>query len=115
MQKGVDAVAIGVIALGVVILIVLFVLSNNMMPDPLPAVQKPDLNATERMIRDPLSASSAPAGGQMGGGFGGTTGGPMGFSGSPAPGGSGGGLPAPSGPPPGIGGGRRGAMGGEDY
>ncbi len=113
MQKGVDAVAIGVIALGVVILIVLFVLSNNMMPDPLPAVQKPDLSATERMIRDPLSAASAPQGGQMGGGFGGSTGGPMGFS-APSPGPVGG-PPAPSGPPPGIGGGRRGAMGGEDY
>ncbi len=69
MQKGVDAVAIGVIALGVVVLIVLFLLSNNMMPDPLPAVQKPDLASVRSSIENPLAAAAAPQmGGTMGGG-----------------------------------------------
>ncbi len=110
MQKSVDAVAIGAIALGVVVLIVLFVLSNNMMPQPLPAVQKPDLNATERTIQDPLGAAMAPQQGfQPSPG----PGGPVGFgASSPGPVG---GPAAPSGPPPGIGGGRgRGGMP-EDY
>ncbi len=69
MQKGVDAVAIGVIALGIVVLIVLFFLSNNMMPDPLPAVQKPDLASVRSSIENPLAAAAAPQmGGTMGGG-----------------------------------------------
>ncbi len=109
MQKSVDAVAIGAIAVGVLMLIVLFILSNNMMPQPLPAVQKPDLNATEQLIKDPLSAASAPQQGfQPSPG----PGGPVGFGATPGPAG---GAAAPSGPPPGIGGGRRGAGMPEDY
>ncbi|CUU33697.1 MAG: hypothetical protein KatS3mg021_2644 [Fimbriimonadales bacterium] len=99
MQKGVDAVAIGVIALGLVVLIVLFVLSNNMMPQPLPAPTMPDLNATEQKIENPLQAAAAPA-----------TGGPqMGM-----PGGFGGGPMAPGAPAPPAGGGRGGAIGAEE-
>ncbi|CUU34699.1 MAG: hypothetical protein N2045_05015 [Fimbriimonadales bacterium] len=99
MQKGVDAVAIGVIALGLVVLIVLFVLSNNMMPQPLPAPTMPDLNATEQKIENPLQAAAAPAAGgpQMG-----------------MPGGFGGGPMAPGAPAPPAGGGRGGAIGAEE-
>jgi hypothetical protein len=57
MQKGVDPIGIGVIALGVVMLIVLVVISNNQMPNPLPAPQMPDLNGLARKIEDPLSAA----------------------------------------------------------
>jgi hypothetical protein len=72
MQKGVDPIGIGVIALGVVMLVVLVVISNNMMPQPLPAPQTPDLNGLARKIEDPLSAAVNPAGmGGMPGGFGG--------------------------------------------
>jgi hypothetical protein len=66
MQKGVDPIGIGVIALGVVMLIVLVVISNNMMPQPLPAPQIPDLNGLARKIEDPLSAAAGTATG-MGG------------------------------------------------
>ncbi len=87
MQKGVDAVAIGVIALGVVLLIALFVVSNNMMPEPLPAVQMPDLASVRANIENPLAAMAAPAGGGFGappmGGFGG--GGPSGVAPPGAP------------------------------
>jgi hypothetical protein len=65
MQKGVDPIGIGVIALGVVMLIVLVVISNNMMPQPLPAPQIPDLNGLARKIEDPLSAAGTATG--MGG------------------------------------------------
>jgi hypothetical protein len=86
MQKGVDAVAIGVIALGVVLLIALFVVSNNMMPEPLPTVQMPDLASVRAKIENPLTALAAPAGGGAGasplGGFGG---GPMGVAPPAAP------------------------------
>jgi hypothetical protein len=61
--------------LGVVLLIVLFVVSNNMMPEPLPPVQMPDLASVRANIENPLAAAAAPAGGGMGapamGGFGG--------------------------------------------
>lgn len=104
MRKGVDPIGIGVIALGVVLLIVLVVLSNNMMPQPLPAPQMPDLSGLERKIQDPLSAAAAPATGGFGAppamsGFGGP---PMG---GPA-------AAAPAAPPGGTGGdmGRRGVM-----
>jgi hypothetical protein len=99
MQKGVDPIGIGVIALGVVMLIVLVVISNNQMPDPLPAPQMPDLNGLARKIEDPLSATVGAAGG-MGGApmMGGPTGGfgappsptaPMGGPAAPAGGGMG--------------------------
>lgn len=100
MQKGVDAVAIGVIVLGLVVLIVLFVVSNNMMPDPIPAPAMPDLNATAQKIENPIQAGLANmgAGGAQPGTFGGS-----GF-GAAAP-------PAAPGPPSGgLGGGRRGTM-----
>lgn len=104
MQKGVDAIAIGVIALGVVVLIVLFMVSNNMMPQPIPAPTMPDLNATRQKIDDPLGSAMANlgAGGMQPGGM---PGGIPGGFGSSAP---------PSAPPGGPGatgrGGRRGAM-----
>jgi hypothetical protein len=63
MQKGIDPIGIGVIALGVVMLIVLVVVSNNMMPEPLPAPQTPDLNGLARKIEDPLSAAVGASGG----------------------------------------------------
>lgn len=112
MQKGVDPIGIGVIALGVVMLIVLVVISNNQMPQPLPAPQMPDLNGLARKIEDPLSAASAPG---MGGA-------PM-MGGAPAMGGFGaaapptapmGGMGAAPPPPSAPGGGRRGEMP-EDY
>jgi hypothetical protein len=59
MQKGVDAIAIGVIALGVVLLIVLFVVSNNMMPEPLPPVQMPDLASVRANIENPLGGGGS--------------------------------------------------------
>ncbi len=100
MQKGVDAVAIGVIALGLVVLIVLFVISNNMMPDPIPAPTMPDLNATEQKIENPLQAAAAPA---VGGPGGPQLGMPSGFGGGPM---------APGAPAPSAGGGGRGRRGG---
>jgi len=73
----------------VVLLIALFVVSNNMMPEPLPPVQMPDLASVRANIENPLTALAAPAGGGAGapplGGFGG--GGP-------------GGVAPPSAPPP---------------
>ncbi|GIV09901.1 MAG: hypothetical protein KatS3mg019_1992 [Fimbriimonadales bacterium] len=104
MKQGVDPIGIGVIALGVVMLIILVVVSNNMMPQPLPAPQTPDLNGLARKIDDPLSAALGAAGG-MGGGA------PMmgGFGAPPSPGGFGGPMAPPAG-----GGGRRGEMP-EDY
>jgi hypothetical protein len=117
MQKGVDPIGIGVIALGVVMLVVLVVISNNMMPQPLPAPQTPDLNGLARKIEDPLSAAVNPAGmGGMPGGFGGAPmpGSPGGFGASGAP------MGGPAAPPPAAGGGgsgfggRRGEMP-EDY
>ncbi|MER3403508.1 MAG: hypothetical protein C4336_07230 [Armatimonadota bacterium] len=100
MQKGVDAVAIGVIVLGLVVLIVLLVVSNNMMPDPIPAPTMPDLNATAQKIENPIQSGLANmgAGGAQPSTFGGS-----GF-GAAAP---------PAAPPPpsgGLGGGRRGSM-----
>lgn len=104
MNKGVDPIGIGVIALGVVMLIILVVISNNMMPQPLPAPQTPDLNGLARKIDDPLSAAvAAPS---MGGAS------PMGGFGGPMAPGAFGGPSAP--PPPPRGGGRRGEMP-EDY
>jgi hypothetical protein len=41
MQKGVDPIGIGVIALGVVMLIVLVVISNNQMPIRCPRRRRP--------------------------------------------------------------------------
>ncbi|MFN3690884.1 MAG: hypothetical protein ACK4UU_08180, partial [Fimbriimonadales bacterium] len=67
MKQGVDPIGIGVIALGVVMLIILVVISNNMMPQPLPAPSMPDLNGLARKIEDPLSAAVGAAGGGMGG------------------------------------------------
>lgn len=99
MKQGVDPIGIGVIALGVVMLIILVVVSNNMMPQPLPAPQTPDLNGLARKIDDPLSAAVGAAG--MGGGA--PT---MGGFGGPPPGGFGG----PAAPAPPAGGGRRGEM-----
>lgn len=111
MQKGVDAIAIGVIALGVVVLIVLFVLSNNMMPEPLPAVNMPDLASVRASIENPMAAPPAgtPAGGGFGApGMGGFGGGPSGVA--PPPGGPGPSMPEEAGEPSG---GRRGLrMGG---
>lgn len=111
MQKGVDPIGIGVIALGVVMLIVLVVISNNQMPQPIPAPQMPDLNGLARKIEDPLSAAvGAPGMGgtpMMGGGMGG-----FGAAAPPtAPMGSMGAAPPPPSAP---GGGRRGEMP-EDY
>ncbi|MDW8106499.1 MAG: hypothetical protein RMK45_03360 [Armatimonadota bacterium] len=108
MRKGVDPIGIGVIALGVVLLIVLVVLSNNMMPQPLPAPQVPDLSGLERKIEDPLSAATAPATG----GFGAMPG-MSGFGGPPMGGPA---AAAPAAPPSGMGRGmgRRGEMP-EDY
>lgn len=109
MQKGVDPIGIGVIALGVVMLIVLVVISNNMMPQPLPAPQMPDLDGLARKIEDPLAAAGGTGGTPMMGapsGFGAATpGAPMGgpAASEPPAGGRGGGL-----------GGRRGEMP-EDY
>jgi len=109
MQKGVDPIGIGVIALGVVMLVVLVVISNNQMPQPLPAPQMPDLNGLARKIEDPLSATVGAAGG-MGGApmMGGPTGG---FGAAPPPTAPMGGPAAPAG---GGMGGRRGEMP-EDY
>lgn len=98
MKQGVDPIGIGVIALGVVMLIILVVVSNNMMPQPLPAPQMPDLNGLARKIEDPLSAAVGASGGM---------GAPM-MGGPAAPGG----FAAPA--PPSGGGGRRGEMP-EDY
>lgn len=108
MQKGVDPIGIGVIALGVVMLIVLVIISNNQMPQPLPAPQMPDLNGLARKIEDPLSAAVGAAG--MGGSpmMGGPTGG---FGGPPPPTAPMGGPPAPPSAPRGGG---RGEMP-EDY
>ncbi len=108
MNKGVDPIGIGVIALGVVMLIILVVVSNNMMPQPLPAPQTPDLNGLARKIEDPLSAAVGAAGGMGSAPMGGPMGG---FGASPAPTAPLGGPPAP---PSGGGGGRRGEMP-EDY
>jgi hypothetical protein len=107
MQKGVDPIGIGVIALGVVMLIVLVVLSNNMMPQPLPAPQMPDLNGLAQKIEDPLSAAAGAAAGAGGAPM---MGAPGGF-GAPPPGAPTGGPAAPAG---GGMGGRRGEMP-EDY
>ena len=107
MQKGVDPIGIGVIALGVVMLIVLVVLSNNMMPQPLPAPQMPDLNGLAQKIEDPLSAAAGTATGMGGAPM---MGAPGGF-GAPPPGAPTGGPAAPAG---GGMGGRRGEMP-EDY
>ena len=107
MQKGVDPIGIGVIALGVVMLIVLVVISNNMMPQPLPAPQIPDLNGLARKIEDPLSAAAGTATGMGGAPM---MGAPGGF-GAPPPGAPTGGPAAPAG---GGMGGRRGEMP-EDY
>jgi hypothetical protein len=103
MQKGVDPIGIGVIALGVVMLIVLVVLSNNMMPQPLPAPQMPDLNGLAQKIEDPLSAAAGTATGMGGAPM---MGAPGGF-GAPPPGAPTGGPAAPAG---GGMGGRRGEM-----
>jgi hypothetical protein len=114
MQKGVDPIGIGVIALGVVMLIVLVVISNNMMPQPLPAPQMPDLNGLARKIEDPLSAAAGTATGMGGAPM---MGAPGGFGAPPPPGAPMGGPAAPA-PPAGGGvggfGGRRGEMP-EDY
>jgi len=107
MQKGVDPIGIGVIALGVVMLIVLVVISNNMMPQPLPAPQMPDLNGLAQKIEDPLSAAGTATG--MGGAP--MMGAPGGFGAAPMPGAPMGGPAAPAG---GGMGGRRGEMP-EDY
>ena len=107
MQKGVDPIGIGVIALGVVMLIVLVVISNNMMPQPLPAPQMPDLNGLAQKIEDPLSAAAGTATGMGGAPM---MGAPGGF-GAPPPGAPTGGPAAPAG---GGMGGRRGEMP-EDY
>jgi hypothetical protein len=114
MKQGVDPIGIGVIALGVVMLIILVVVSNNMMPDPLPAPQTPDLNGLARKIEDPLSAAVGAAGG-MGAPMMGGPAAPGGFA-PPAPTAPMGGPAAPA-PPAGGGGGglgRRGEMP-EDY
>jgi hypothetical protein len=108
MQKGVDPIGIGVIALGVVMLIVLVVISNNMMPQPLPAPQMPDLNGLARKIEDPLSAAAGTATGMGGAPMMGASGG---FGAPPPPGAPMGGPAAPAG---GGMGGRRGEMP-EDY
>ena len=117
MQKGVDPIGIGVIALGVVMLIVLVVISNNMMPQPLPAPQMPDLNGLAQKIEDPLSAAAGAATGLGGapGGFGAVPlpGAPGGF-GAPPPAGAPMGGPATPAPAGGGLGGRRGEMP-EDY
>lgn len=79
MQKGVDAVAVGVIAFGVIALIALFVISNNMMPSPLPTVQPAQIESTRALLQNPTvgGAAGTPAGtpggfgagpGSMGGG-----------------------------------------------
>lgn len=105
MNKGVDPIGIGVIALGVVMLIILVVISNNMMPQPLPAPQMPDLNGLARKIEDPLSAAMGAAGGMGGAPM---MGGPTGGFGAPPPTAPMGGPPAP--PSAGGGLGRRGEM-----
>lgn len=100
MQKGVDAVAIGVIAFGIIALIALFVISNNMMPSPLPTVQPPQIESTRALLQNPTvggGAMGAPGGapGGFGAGPGSMGGGGMlgggGFEGSSA-------GPAPSAP-----------------
>jgi len=106
MKQGVDPIGIGVIALGVVMLIILVVISNNMMPQPLPAPQTPDLNGLARKIEDPLSAAVGAAGG-MGAPMMGGPAAPGGFA-PPAPTAPMGGPAAPA--PPSGGFGRRGEM-----
>ncbi|BCW94633.1 MAG: hypothetical protein KatS3mg018_0115 [Fimbriimonadales bacterium] len=108
MQKGVDPIGIGVIALGVVMLIVLVIISNNQMPQPLPAPQVPDLNGLARKIEDPLSAAVGAAG--MGGAP--MMGGPTGGFGSAAPPSAP--MGGPAAPPSAPRGGGRGEMP-EDY
>jgi len=108
MQKGVDPIGIGVIALGVVMLIVLVVISNNQMPQPLPAPQMPDLNGLARKIEDPLSAAVATPGAGGAPMMGGPTGG---FGAAPPPTAP---MGGPAAPPGGGIGGRRGEMP-EDY
>lgn len=110
MKQGVDPIGIGVIALGVVMLIVLVIVSNNMMPQPLPAPQMPDLNGLARKIEDPLSAAVG-AGAGMGAPMMGGPGAPGGFA-PPAPTAPMGGPAAPAPPSGGLG--RRGEMP-EDY
>jgi hypothetical protein len=107
MQKGVDPIGIGVIALGVVMLIVLVVISNNQMPQPLPAPQMPDLDGLARKIEDPLSAAVATPGAAGAPMMGGPTGGFGAAPPSTAP------MGGPAAPPGGMGG-RRGEMP-EDY
>lgn len=58
MQKGVDAVAIGVIAFGLIALIVLYILGNNMMPEPLPSVQMPDVAGVRQQLASPQGGAS---------------------------------------------------------
>lgn len=72
MQKGVDAVAIGVIVFGVIALIALFFIGNNRMPDPLPAVQMPPIEQVRNQLENPqVGGGGMPAAGGMPGAGGG--------------------------------------------